>query len=35
VRADALVGDRVWYRNPIVLGCGALALAILFCLSVW
>jgi SSS family solute:Na+ symporter len=27
---DTLVGDRVWYRNPILLGVTALVLAVLF-----
>jgi SSS family solute:Na+ symporter len=30
VSGDMLVGDRVWYRSPIVLGVAALALAVLF-----
>jgi SSS family solute:Na+ symporter len=35
VRGDALAGDRVWYRNPILLGCGALVLAVLFYIPLW
>jgi SSS family solute:Na+ symporter len=35
VRGDALVGDRVWYRNPILLGTGALVLAVVFYLPFW
>jgi SSS family solute:Na+ symporter len=27
---DAVVGDRVWYRSPVLLGAGALVLAIAF-----
>jgi SSS family solute:Na+ symporter len=30
VGGDALVGDRVWYRNPLVMGVGALVLAFAF-----
>ncbi len=32
---DALVGDRAWYRNPIVLGVGALVLAAAFYIPFW
>jgi SSS family solute:Na+ symporter len=35
VSGDALVGDRVWYRNPILLGTGALVLAVVFYLPFW
>jgi solute:Na+ symporter, SSS family len=35
VSGDALVGDRVWYRNPILLGAGALILAVVFYLPLW
>jgi SSS family solute:Na+ symporter len=35
LRGDALVGDRVWYRNPILLGTGALVLAVVFYLPFW
>jgi SSS family solute:Na+ symporter len=30
VSGDMLVGDRVWYRSPILLGVAALVLAVLF-----
>jgi SSS family solute:Na+ symporter len=33
--ADTLVGDRVWYRNPIVLGAGALILAVVLYIPFW
>jgi SSS family solute:Na+ symporter len=32
---DAVVGDRVWYRSPLLLGAGALILAIAFYLPFW
>jgi SSS family solute:Na+ symporter len=35
VSADALVGDRVWYRNPILLGGVALALAVVLYIPFW
>jgi SSS family solute:Na+ symporter len=35
VSADALRGDKVWYRNPIVLGAGAVVLALLFYIPIW
>jgi solute:Na+ symporter, SSS family len=35
VSGDALVGDRVWYRSPILLGTGALVLAVVFYLPFW
>jgi solute:Na+ symporter, SSS family len=28
--SDAIAGDRAWYRSPILLGAGALALAVAF-----
>ncbi len=35
VSGDALVGDRVWYRNPILLGGVALALAVVLYIPFW
>ncbi len=35
VTGDALVGDRVWYRNPILLGVVALVLAIVLYIPFW
>jgi solute:Na+ symporter, SSS family len=32
---DTLVGDRVWYRNPLLLGGVALALAVAFYVPFW
>ena len=35
ITADALVGDRVWYRNPLLLGLVALVLAIVLYIPFW
>jgi solute:Na+ symporter, SSS family len=32
---DAIVGDRVWYRNPIVLGVGAVVIALALYIPFW
>jgi SSS family solute:Na+ symporter len=32
---DTLVGDRVWYRNPIVLGVSAVILAFVLYIPFW
>ena len=33
--AGELVGDRTWYRNPVLLGMVALALAIVLYIPFW
>jgi SSS family solute:Na+ symporter len=35
VRGDALVGDRVWYRNPLLLGGVAVLLALALYIPFW
>jgi len=35
VGTDTLVGDRVWYRNPLLLGTVAVVLAVAFYLPFW
>ncbi|ASW56400.1 sodium:solute symporter family protein [Plantactinospora sp. KBS50] len=35
LHGDTLVGDRVWYRNPVLLGVVAVVLAILFYIPVF
>jgi SSS family solute:Na+ symporter len=35
VKGDVLVGDRAWYRSPLLLGGVALALSLLFYIPVW
>ncbi len=35
VSGDAIVGDRVWYRNPLVLGAGAVIIALALYIPFW
>jgi SSS family solute:Na+ symporter len=33
--ADEIAGDRAWYRNPVLLGAGAVVLAVLLYVPIW
>ena len=35
MHSDTIVGDRVWYRNPLVLGAGAVILALALYIPFW